>query len=175
MAETDRRVERTKGLLRKSLIALLTEHAYEDITVQDIVDGANVGRSTFYSHYADKEDLLVDNLSALGEFVSKAGGGPLGFARPLFEHVQEVRPMFESLLGHSGPTVVQETFLEMVRDVLRRAGRSDSVRREAKVHFVAAGFLAIARFWVVDAPELSVDEVHAEFMRLARPAMGLKS
>lgn len=171
MAGTDRRVERTKGLLRQSLISLLTEQPYEDITVQDIVDRANIGRSTFYVHYADKEDLLVENLGALGEFISGSGGGPLGFARPLLEHVEQVRPMFRSLLGRSGPAVVQETFLVMVRDVLRRSGHADSLQREAAVHFVAAGFLALARFWVQDSPDLSIDEVHAQFLRLAQPAM----
>ncbi len=175
MTRRDRRIERTRGLLRDSLISLLTERPYEDITVQDIVDRANVGRSTFYAHYADKEELLVENLGALGEFVSKHDNGALGFARPLFEHVDQVRPMFRSLLGRSGPPVVQETFLRMVRDVVRRGGKADSVERELAVHFVAAGFLAIARFWVQDCPDLTLDEVHAEFLRLAVPALGASS
>lgn len=54
----DRRVQRTRKLLQEALVALILEKGYQRITVQEIIDRANVGRSTFYSHYRDKEDLL---------------------------------------------------------------------------------------------------------------------
>jgi AcrR family transcriptional regulator len=53
-----RDVQRTRRLLLNSLIDLILERGYETITVQDIIDRANVGRSTFYAHFQDKEDLL---------------------------------------------------------------------------------------------------------------------
>src|SRR5262245_30026355 len=55
----DRRMRRTRQLLRDALLALLKVKRYEDISVQDIIEHADVARSTFYVHYIDKDDLLV--------------------------------------------------------------------------------------------------------------------
>ena len=59
MAKTDRRVQRTRELLQKALIELINERGYNAITIQDIVDRANVGRTTFYLHYNSKDDLFM--------------------------------------------------------------------------------------------------------------------
>src|SRR5262245_65774233 len=55
---TDRRVRRTRELLRVALLELIQEQGYDRITVQDILDRADIGRSTFYAYYRDKDDLL---------------------------------------------------------------------------------------------------------------------
>jgi len=55
----DRRIRRTRQLLQSALLALLKEKRYEAISVQDIIERADVARSTFYVHYVDKDDLLV--------------------------------------------------------------------------------------------------------------------
>jgi AcrR family transcriptional regulator len=57
----DRRTNRTRQTLYTALIQLILEKHYDLITVQDIIDRANVGRSTFYVHFRDKEDLLVSD------------------------------------------------------------------------------------------------------------------
>ena len=61
MARTtpDRRVRKTRQLLREALMELTLERGYDHVTIQDILDRADVGRSTFYAHYHDKDDLLV--------------------------------------------------------------------------------------------------------------------
>jgi AcrR family transcriptional regulator len=56
----DRRVQKTRRLLQKAFIDLIVEKGYDCITVQDILDKANVGRSTFYTHFQDKDELLHD-------------------------------------------------------------------------------------------------------------------
>ena len=55
----DRRVQRTRRLLHKALMSQVLEKKYESITVQEILDVADVGRSTFYTHFQDKDELLV--------------------------------------------------------------------------------------------------------------------
>ena len=62
---TDRRIQRTKQALRKSLLELIKEKGYDSISVEEITQRADVGRATFYLHYKDKEDLLVDEFSEL--------------------------------------------------------------------------------------------------------------
>ena len=61
----DRRIVRTRKLLHESLLALMIEKGYEAVTIQHIIDRANVGRSTFYSHFLDKQDLLQSGFDQL--------------------------------------------------------------------------------------------------------------
>ena len=63
--KVDRRIQRTRRLLQDALITLILEKGYDKITVQDIIDEANVGRSTFYAHYLDKDDLMASSLELL--------------------------------------------------------------------------------------------------------------
>ena len=59
MNSPDRRVQRTRRSLQDALGQLFREKGYDAITVQDILDRANVGRATFYAHYQNKEDLFL--------------------------------------------------------------------------------------------------------------------
>ena len=61
----DRRIQRTRQALRKALSELIKEKGYESISVEEITQRANLGRATFYLHYRDKEDLLVDEFREL--------------------------------------------------------------------------------------------------------------
>lgn len=63
----DRRVQKTRKLLQDSLIELVAEKGYETVTIQEILDRANVGRSTFYAHFQDKDQLLHSILDRLDE------------------------------------------------------------------------------------------------------------
>src|SRR5215217_9115898 len=65
----DRRVQRTKSSLHNALIGLAREKPYPSIAVKEILDRANVGRSTFYMHFRDKDDLLESGIrEILGQF-----------------------------------------------------------------------------------------------------------
>lgn len=61
----DRRIQRTRQALRKALMELIKEKGYDPISVEEITQCANLGRATFYLHYKDKEDLLIDEFSEL--------------------------------------------------------------------------------------------------------------
>ena len=87
----DRRTERTKDALRQALIELISERGYERLSVQDIIDRANIGRSTFYTHFQDKEDLLLSGFNNLGtstllEFASEEKRPVFITMVPLLEH-----------------------------------------------------------------------------------------
>lgn len=66
----DRRTQKTKKLLAEALKELVIEKGYDAITIQDIIDRANVGRSTFYNHYESKEELLVGNVNFQGALIN---------------------------------------------------------------------------------------------------------
>jgi AcrR family transcriptional regulator len=63
--KVDRRVQRTLQSLRTALLELIKEKDYDEISIEEITERANVGRTTFYLHYKDKEDLLMEEISAI--------------------------------------------------------------------------------------------------------------
>ncbi|MEM7348052.1 MAG: TetR/AcrR family transcriptional regulator [Chloroflexota bacterium] len=75
----DRRSTRTRLALHQAIIELMQEKQYETITIQDIIDRANVGRSTFYAHYQDKEDLVNSNVTSI---LDELGQHLEGYFRP---------------------------------------------------------------------------------------------
>lgn len=60
---TDRRIRRTRSALRKALVDLIREKGYDAISVEEITQTANLGRATFYLHYKDKDDLLLEEFN----------------------------------------------------------------------------------------------------------------
>lgn len=62
---TDRRIQRTRQSLRAALLGLIKEKGFDAISIEEITDRANVGRATFYLHYKDKEDLLLEEFSEM--------------------------------------------------------------------------------------------------------------
>jgi len=68
----DARVRKTRDALGDALVELMQQRPFDSITVQDVLDRANVGRSTFYSHYSDKDDLLMSDAD---EFMDTLHGG----------------------------------------------------------------------------------------------------
>src|SRR5438067_9876044 len=95
----DRRVQRTRQLLQDALISMMIEKGYAATTVQDIIDRANVGRATFYAHFADKDTLLHSRLEDLRSMLAQqqqqtltTRGGlrarRLGFSLAMLEHAR---------------------------------------------------------------------------------------
>src|SRR5438552_11345004 len=70
-AKEDRRIQRTRLMLRSAMVSLIRERGFEALTVQDIIDRADVGRSTFYSHFKSKEDLLEGSVAMLRASLKK--------------------------------------------------------------------------------------------------------
>src|SRR5438093_4829455 len=106
----DRRVQRTRKLLQDALVSLMIEKGYEATTVQDIIDRANLGRATFYAHFADKETLLVSRLEDLRAMLAlrQQAGGVLGFSLAMFEHARGHLSLYAAIVAkESGAFVLQ--------------------------------------------------------------------
>lgn len=86
-ASNDRRVRRTRAALQRALHDLVLEKRYESITITDILDRADVGRSTFYTHFTDKDDLLLSALDHITAEIDAAthADGTID-TTPLFAH-----------------------------------------------------------------------------------------
>ena len=66
---SDRRVRRTRAAIQAALTELILEKGYDSVTVSDIIDRADIGRSTFYSHFTDKRDVFDDTIAELSGFL----------------------------------------------------------------------------------------------------------
>lgn len=175
----DRRVTRTCALLQDALIALIPRHGYAAITVEDICEKANVGRSTFYTHYSGKDDLrsaTIDvHLRALNHRRRSTGREPNGhlfaFSLPMFEHAHAFRALHQARLSSIGDTIHDE-----IRERVYRAVRSEFVEKrigdksvpvEFAVQFITGAFLAVLAWWIASDTGLSPAQVDALFQEMA--------
>jgi AcrR family transcriptional regulator len=101
--KTDRRIRRTRKVFHDALISLVLEKDYESITVQEILDRADIGRSTFYLHFDGKDELLISmkdlretlNAAMQRRRASLTGGGQIiGFGEAMFQHANEYRNVY---------------------------------------------------------------------------------
>jgi AcrR family transcriptional regulator len=185
----DRRIERTRQHLVQALFSLLPEKGFDVLTVQDIIDRANVGRSTFYVHFVDKEDLLVqamDPFSAdLKERQRRAlrdGGASdaraFAFSQELFTHADGHRDLFRAVVGKQSAAILQRHFqrlqVELVREdvkALAAAGAASSALVEAVVQHVASALFGLLAWWLEGKRRMSIEEVSDLFRRMAIAAV----
>lgn len=179
---TDRRVLRTRRLLRDALVTLILERGWDETSVQDVCDRADVGRSTFYTHFADKEELLT---SGFGDFrkalraqhPAPAAGRtvqPLAFSRTLLEHVQENRRMFRALVGKRSGLVVQRHFRELLLELVREDLAPlipSGVRLEAAAHYLTGAFFELVSWWLDMRGPLAPAELDELFQQLTAPVL----
>ena len=170
----DRRIARTRHALQRALMNLIIEKGYEAVTVQDVCDAANVGRSTFYAHYTGKDDLKRSGLDHLRHMLmarqAQAGGeGPLSFSVALFEHARDHLPLYRALAGSEGAAislgVLRDTIAGLVRKDLTPTG---DMPRDLAVAFVTGAFMSVLTWWLDGGAKLPPPQVDALFHRLAR-------
>ena len=120
----DRRTRRTRQLLRSALLSLLKEKRYEEISVQDIIERADVARSTFYMHYVDKDDLLTGGQGIFAENLGQQmtthsdGHGAAAFsARIWFYHVQAQGEILKVIARDSAMELAMKT----LRGIIHRS------------------------------------------------------
>lgn len=150
-------------MLQDAFIDLTLEKGYEKISVRDICARANIGRTTFYAHYLDKDDLLdklfadfVDGLHAMAGVASEFDLLPLTW---LYRHAAERLPLFRLFLSQPqllGP--VEQHFRRLVAQRLMRLApdlRDDE--RALQAAFAVGGLLATMRWWVESGRPLSAE------------------
>ena len=160
--KTDARVRRTRDALGDALIALMQEKAFETITVQEVLDRAHVSRSTFYTHYSDKDDLLMSDSEEFFEALSmalSAHGDKSDRVFPVkqfFNHLANVQPFYKALVK-SGK--FQEN-MELARGHFARGierrlselprGKSIPANERSAIAFTHAGALLSLLAWWLD-------------------------
>ena len=178
-SRVDRRVQKTKKLLSQALIQLILEKGYERVTVQDILDKANVARSTFYTHYESKELLLVDGPRNLGLALFDAspaehdsGEHPMGFGR-LFSHVSGSLPLAKAMLGRKGGNILMDSFRTQIGGAIREhykarfpSGEKSRLVLSYLSQASASAVCSLLTSWVDDDLSLPADEMSLRCQRM---------
>lgn len=180
----DRRIARTRAGLQHALVALIMKKGYDAITVEDICETANVGRSTFYLHYASKDALKRSGLEHLrAELVERqklalsepngTARGFLGFSLALFEHASSHSDLYRALAGSRGGGVALDGVREILSDLVRadlasmRGDDVPAVPSELAVQYVVGAYIAVLTWWLDRGAKPSPQSMDAMFRHLA--------
>lgn len=178
----DRRVRRTRAALQEAFISLIHQQGYEAITIEQICETANVGRSTFYAHYRGKEDLkrsgidehLRDLLFERRAAARKAGAGDISPTLVIFEHAWEQRQLYRALVGGRGAAIaidaIKRTLAEMLREqspLARPPEGSTAAMREFAVQYRVGAFAAVLLWWLDHGARQTAAEIERQFQELS--------
>ncbi len=182
----DRRVQKTRQLLKDALITLISEKGFEAVTIQDILDKANVGRSTFYFHFENKQELLhscfedlhrlieQQNTVMANRDVSSAHFISSDFTRNLFQLIDQNHRLFKAIFGKD----VMSTLNSPIRDVvfvhisetlkaLTQNKKADPLQSEILANYLTSAFIGILKWWIDNDKPCTADELDKSFRKFA--------
>ena len=164
--KTDRRTQRTRQALMMAFVGEVLSRGYEDVSVEDIVKRANIGRSTFYMHYKSKEELLRESISRPSTILSLLVGGDRdgGNARAAASAFPRTAPTQRHVLPRSRPAAMGETVAaEMIEPRLTKVARQAHAQPSLPLAFVAVQLaeaqIALVTNWLTDKPALKPEAV----------------
>jgi AcrR family transcriptional regulator len=189
---SDRRVERTRRRLQNALMALAFEKRFDAITVQDVLDRADVGRSTFYAHFRSKEDLFRSDfenlLRAIRQGVAACGtrGERIVPIRELFDHVREYRRLYRTMAASAMRTSLYRMAVAHIGAGIEEALRARIVPGRSRhrppiplpilANHIAVALISMLDGWVAGGmphePERMDEIFHSLVMPGVRAAVG---
>jgi len=167
MTAIDRRVARTRAALHHVLLKLIIERGYDAISVQDICEAADIGRSTFYAHYTGKDDLKRSGLDHLKAALKGQGEG-LAFTRALFDHARDFLPHYRALKTGLGGSVSLEALRTVLFELVAEALPPGGTRfeRDLRVRFVAGALISVLTGYLDGGAVEPPEAVDAQFHEL---------
>jgi AcrR family transcriptional regulator len=182
----DRRVDRTHSRLHEALVSLIGEKSYDSIVVKEILSRADVGRSTFYTHFRDKDDLLASGIhdilrsarSPVRSDSTKHHDRVIGFSLPVFQHIDQHRK--ETTGRKAGGRVdvherLRLMLAELIADDVRKesagSGKAGWISPDLVGQYVASTFTLVLNWWVESGSHLSAEDVNQLFRALMVPTL----
>lgn len=185
-AKADRRILRTRDKLGDALVSLMQEKPFDAITVHDVLDRAGVGRSTFYAHYTDKDDLFVSDVEDFFRMMStlltrtNASSDRIAPVHELLSHLADVRKFHAALVAsgklHDVFELGHEFFAPSIKERLMLAGVNLApAELEAYAHAMAGAMLAQALWWIDHQTHLSAQAMDKLFHQMLWTGIGTTS
>jgi AcrR family transcriptional regulator len=166
-------VRKTRRVLHEALVTLILERGWDAVSVSDVCEKADVGRSTFYVHFADKENLLLsgfDELHSAMEQIRASAKVPFGFLGPLAAHAAENGRLVQALLGRQSGQRVQWRFRDVLASLVEAELKLLKVPKAARAtmtHFIAGGAAEVLMGWLDHPQGVSADKLASELRQLA--------
>ncbi len=179
----DRRVRRTKASLHDALIDLARQKPYDSVAVKEVLARADVGRSTFYEHFRDKDDLLNSGIDdVLRPIYERRGdvsapGRITAFGLPFLEHLERHRHDGHHTMAAESRHVMhgrlRARLAARILEDLETHARppSAAVPNDLLALHIASTFVLALTWWLDEHPELTPMQVDAQFRALVLPAL----
>ena len=179
----DRRSRKTRQGLRQALLALLKEKRYEDISVQDIIERADIARSTFYVHYVDKDDLLTGQhgifAESLGhEIAEHSGHERSGSFSSLswFQHIHAQGDILKVIAKDPAMDMAMKTLRQLIHgnmvDALQahtRSGRHVQVPVSLLADYLTDTLMTLIKWWYQNGLMHTPQQMDEIFQQLVMP------
>ena len=181
--KSDRRSLRTRRLLGDALMSLLLERRYDDITVQDLLNRADVGRSTFYAHYYDKDDLLASEvermLDALDRQMVASARGQTGLLPMLglFQHVEEFFSVYRALGRGQELDIALVAMRKRLSEVVERrlvalaSTKLPAITVSVTAQAVVGAVLSLLQWWVEAGVPVSAEQMEQYYRDIVLPGV----
>jgi len=181
----DRRMRKTRQVLRETLLTLLKEKRYEDISVQDIIERADVARSTFYVHYVDKDDLLTGSHGIFAENLGEqmlahsAERSASAFSsRMWFYHIQAQGDILKVIAKDSAMELAMKTLRSIIYDSVQNGmqghaqmSKDAAVPLPLMVDYLADTLMTLIKFWFKDGMKYTPEQMDDMFQQLVLPGV----
>ena len=161
----DRRIQKTKKLLSEALISLILEKGYDIVTVQDIIDKANVGRSTFYAHFESKEQLFLSGHENFDKLLTSDNNRHPEIEDPdyihvdflsIYKHTSENLPLAKAILGNKSGDIVFHRLQDVVYHKIlkhfshiKHLSKVDNFRLHAAANAAANAAACLVSGWIM--------------------------
>lgn len=166
MKTPDRRVQKTRKAIYEAFAYLVVEKGYEKLSVQDVIDRANVGRSTFYSHYESKELLLAEMTEHLFHHVFKEGGdiSLRAYLEHICLHFKRNQDCVANLLLEQNDYFMRALKKEIVHDVFPKIDpllprKKQEIPQVLREEFLVSGLITSLTWWLKDRERVSEAEL----------------
>jgi AcrR family transcriptional regulator len=179
----DRRIAKTRLAIHRALMELILEKRYDKITVQDIIDRADVSRSTFYTHFLDKEDLLMKGFvmfsDDLGSHLETSGhdgeeAEHVIHSLVFFRHAGTHHELYKAMLEGGGADVLMEAgrrhLMHNIEDHLAEVfddGKTAVIPIPVITNFLAGAMLSVLMWWLEEERPFTPEEINGMFQQLA--------
>ncbi|MFP8642783.1 MULTISPECIES: TetR/AcrR family transcriptional regulator [Priestia] len=169
MAKVDRRILKSQEAIKNAVTELMTKKRFDDITIQDIADKANVNRGTIYLHYMDKYDLLdkmiEEHMNNLEELCHSAADMTFQEGNYVwFEYFERHHLFFSTMLESKGAHYFRSRFLDLViqeygPEVNTTEGENEGLRKEVVIQFFASAVVGTVEWWFKNGMHVPTDVI----------------
>lgn len=174
--QEDKRVRRTKKLLRQALTRLMQQQEFQSITVTDVVREADINRGTFYAHYRDIYDLrekieseMIDDFRSMLDGIRPNAASLYPVLSRAVKYLRENREIVIGLIGVSGADGFGKKMIRVIEEYLEESARGYGLEAQYAARFIATGVVGVLEKWISETNPLPGEEMTALLERMLAP------